>query len=226
MVIVYEKSYFIENQLKQCNSCEEILPLDKFGIKKRGFLGVKAVCKQCLNEIEKERLKSSEDARDVKKKLTYKWRIENKERWKEAHRLYRSKRKAYKRLLPNEITLKNLEEIKTKEYDQDTFEIDHFIPLSWGHGGTIAENLCVIPKSWNSSKSDMNPFDFMDTLKTNEKTYFIKIIKRIANQHKINIDELRQYVFWCEQNKRSIEQLMVADKSKKSFEIWKEVLDL
>lgn len=213
-------------QVKKCNCCNKILTLDNFGQKKRGYLGVKAQCKSCLSSLERKRRIEDPNYKERHKELTNQWRHENRERWREinlknteARRLQKARRYAYKLALPNSFTIEEFELIRTKEYSKETFEIDHFIPLAWGHGGTYVENLCVLPKLMNTRKKDNNPFEFRKTLTKDERLYFDKIIKRIANQYNISVRELRQYVYWCEQNKRTPEDIK-RDGNTNSFELW------
>lgn len=83
--------------------------------------------------------------------------------------------------------------------------MEHFIPVSWGQGGTYMGN--VYPVHWkiNRSKSDMNPFvwierddvkEFVDIEKWHQLIYYL------AEQNKLTISEFRDFVYWCENNKR------------------------
>ncbi|MFS1513417.1 hypothetical protein VQL36_13375 [Chengkuizengella sp. SCS-71B] len=88
------------------------------------------------------------------------------------------------------------------------FTVDHFIPASWGHGGLTIENVYPLDASLNSCKRDKNSFVWLEENreKINEEGWNA-LVSYIAGQNDLTVEELREFTFWCEANKRSIEQV-------------------
>ncbi|USK86183.1 hypothetical protein [Peribacillus asahii] len=83
--------------------------------------------------------------------------------------------------------------------------MEHFIPVSWGHGGTYVGN--VYPVHWkiNRSKSDTNPFVWIgrnDVKELVDMDKWHRLISYLAGQNHLSIDEFKDFVNWCENNKR------------------------
>lgn len=87
-----------------------------------------------------------------------------------------------------------------------TYEIslEHFIPQSIGHGGTMRGNVYPLSKSLNSSKGDTNPFIWAHNNRHHiEYDKFLQIVEYLAEQLSLSPEEFKDYVFWCFANPRT-----------------------
>jgi len=201
------------NLTKKCNMCLEHLPLSKFGRKTKGYLGVKARCKECLNMQQKKFYSESPEYRKYQNEYTNTWRNNNKERASEiamknkiARKNQKIRRRTLKSYLPNELTTENLANLL--DGISEGYHVDHFLPLSIGHGGTYLGNLIVIPSSWNVTKSAKNPFEWCEEkLTIDEKEGYIKKVTYLANLNGMSLSEFEKYTYWCFSNPRTIEDL-------------------
>ncbi|WP_162034927.1 hypothetical protein [Chengkuizengella sediminis] len=106
--------------------------------------------------------------------------------------------------------------------DSKNFTVDHFIPVSWGHGGLTIRNVYPLNASLNSCKRHKNPFvwfeenrDKIDEERWNELIFYIAV------QNDLMVEELREFTFWCEANKRSIKQVKADQRDSKERFGWK-----
>lgn len=144
---------------------------------------------------------------------------ESKAEWKRKNRdkvaKYDAKREAVKRNLPNE-SIENLSFEKCElTGDTSNVHIEHSVPLSWGHGGTTLENCYPLEGSLNSSKRDRNPFEWYEnTGKYSgvKPELWNAHIEERAKLNGITAQEYRDFVYWCEANKRTIEQIKADNK--------------
>jgi len=107
-------------------------------------------------------------------------------------------------------------------------QLEHFIPLSWGHGGTYKGNLYLLEKKLNVSKKDRNPFEWIKQKKIQNQIDLSKwnaLIQRLASENGLTVEQFEAFVYWCEKHKRDIHQLK-NDKHKTSLDIWKEKIAL
>lgn len=213
------KEFCIENNVKPCNMCGRYLPLDSFGKKKRGFLGVKGRCKDCLSTQQKSYYFSTPEYKEYHKNYTNKWRNDNRARWREinlknnaSRRGQKIRRRTMKALLPCEFTNNELEDLF--KGSSRRYEIDHFIPLSIGHGGTYKGNLMVIPKDWNTSKSNKNPFEWCkENLTREELDLYMGKVENLAKLNEMSLIEFEDYTNWCFKNPRTLTDLEVEIKT-------------
>lgn len=126
-----------------------------------------------------------------------------------------AKRRALKRALPvNNISTIYLSTCALTEATTN-LHLEHSIPLAWGHGGTTLENCYPLEGSLNQSKRDRNPFEWYENT---GKYYGVKpelwnaLIEELAKLHGITAQEYRDFVYWCEANKRTIEQVEADNK--------------
>lgn len=100
---------------------------------------------------------------------------------------------------------------------------EHFIPVSWGHGGTYEGNVYLLNESLNMSKRDKNPFEWIKDKKVRKKINirsWNKLIKYLAAKNKLTVEEFKKYIYWCENNKRDAVAVK-NDNGKTSLELWK-----
>lgn len=99
---------------------------------------------------------------------------------------------------------------------------DHFVPVSWGHGGTYIGNIIPLHRSINNSKRNHNPFKWIER---NDLPYEIDqekwktAIKYLANQNGLTTEEFEDYVNWCENNKRNSDQVKSSEYT--SIQLWR-----
>lgn len=192
---------------KRCNKCEVVKPLDAFRKSKDGIAGHIAVCLSCDREI----------------------RRSNRERYAESKRLGVIRRRARKKLLPSSLTrdqmtlIVDFSQRKCVLTGSSDVEIDHFIPLSWGHGGTFYGNLYLLDSSLNSSKQDKNPLTwYMDEFadRPDIASRWLSLLQWLADLNGLSLSELVSYVFWCDANRRNVDKI-IRDSPHTSLEIWK-----
>lgn len=106
---------------------------------------------------------------------------------------------------------------------KENVAMEHFIPLSWGHGGTYKGNLYLLIRSLNISKKSNNPFEWIKTTKYRDiinMSKWDKLISRLSAENNMTVSEFRDFVYWCEANKRT-EKERKSDK-RLSVDIWRE----
>jgi hypothetical protein len=156
-------------------------------------------------------------------------RLNNYKKWKKENPLkaqkndmnWRTKRK----LLPSILSYDELLELKNHQCvltgDTNDIALDHFIAVSTGHGGTYLGNIIPLKSILNSSKHNKNPFDWINTRPDIDINEFNNVVKYLANLNKLTPDEYKNFVYWCFDNPRTIEQIKL-DGDKTSLELWKE----
>jgi hypothetical protein len=141
-------------------------------------------------------------------------------------RSYIKKRKAMAKFLPAALTSVQLAALKKHAVcaltgSSEDVTLDHFIPLEWGHGGECLGNIYFVKQKLNASKSNMNPFKWINKISTKKHVNLLKwdqLIRQLSEQNGLGVKEFKRFVNWCERNKRSKEQLMVDNCS--SLELW------
>ncbi|MGM7720630.1 hypothetical protein [Metabacillus sp. Hm71] len=104
--------------------------------------------------------------------------------------------------------------------------VDHFIPIAWGHGGTYRGNLIVLDVEVNKSKGQHNPFEWIKKDINRNKIIlnkFNELVHKLADLNGLTVEEFEQYVYWCEENKRTAKQVKT-DGEKSSLDLWKDSL--
>ncbi|MGM7720626.1 hypothetical protein [Metabacillus sp. Hm71] len=160
--------------------------------------------------------------------LANEYRMENKEYYNE----FQKNRRLLFNSLPNTLTKDETKLIfdtfnnkcaLTNSIEEVT--IDHFIPVIWGHGGTYKGNVYPLTKSLNMSKGAANPFEWIKKEKIHNEIDFDswnKLIKYLATENDMSIEDFKNYTYWCENNKRSADEFLGQGKS--SAELYKETL--
>ncbi|GEK57177.1 hypothetical protein CHL76_02450 [Marinococcus halophilus] len=106
---------------------------------------------------------------------------------------------------------------------QGNSHCEHFIPLSWGHGGTSAANCYPLRSDLNISKGNRNPFEWFQAFKDRyglSQDRFDELVLYLAMRNDMTPEEFEKYVYWCERNKRTPEEC--AEDTRPSSEIFKE----
>jgi hypothetical protein len=139
-------------------------------------------------------------------------------------------RKAFETALPNTLGKDGwkciLKEFNNKcalsNLDSDvTFE--HFIPISTGHGGTYEGNIIPLNRSLNFSKNNRNPFYWFS--KNDFPVGFSieawdGLIQLLAKKNKLTTNEYVEFINWCFENPRTLEQIKL-DGDNTSLQLWK-----
>lgn len=123
-----------------------------------------------------------------------------------------ARRRAKEKYLPATLTSALWNEILNNTFEgacsltsrTDDIHIEHFIPISWGHGGTTPENCYPLCGELNLSKQNKNPFEWIKDYSEYQER-FNKLVKHLAEKNNMNEQEFKDYVYWCESNKVNIE---------------------
>jgi hypothetical protein len=141
----------------------------------------------------------------------------------------RNKRRAIEKSLPSDFNGKQWLEIlqrfdgKCAISDSKDIVVEHVIPLAWGHMGTHINNCVPMDASLNSSKMTKNIFAWVKEPEVQERVdmnKFEELIEYLAVMNDLTTQEYREFVYWCEANKRTIDE--AAADPRLSVEIWKE----
>ncbi|WPS85430.1 hypothetical protein SMD22_02020 (plasmid) [Brevibacillus halotolerans] len=99
--------------------------------------------------------------------------------------------------------------------------VDHFIPLSIGHGGTYLGNIFPLNFDFNEWKDTENPFEWKRSLKRLKyRQRFNQLVDYLARQNELTRSDFVDYVYWCFNNPRS-KAFIAADGEVSSIELWK-----
>lgn len=190
--------------IKSCSKCGKYKELDCFNKNNRN--GVWEYQKQCTECYEA-------------------YRILN----RGMIRLYHVKESSMYMNLPIDITEKKLDQIYNRFKGKCALSasvntvFEHFIPVSWGHGGTYTGNVYLLQDTLNLSKGNLNPFEWIrrnDVKKKINMKKWYSLIKYLATKNKLTTKEFKEYVYWCEKNKRTAEEVK-RDGNISSLELWK-----
>ncbi|SFX47676.1 hypothetical protein SAMN04487866_10915 [Thermoactinomyces sp. DSM 45891] len=96
---------------------------------------------------------------------------------------------------------------------------DHFIALSTGHGGTYRGNMIPLYSSLNTSKSDINPFEWARNRDDIDPNKWGEVVSMLAARNGLTTNEFRDFVYWCYGNRRSISE--VKRDPTPSIELWR-----
>lgn len=198
---------------------------------------------KCLDAAKKWTKNNSEQI----KKQKAKWYEENKEEFTAYRKAYyeENKEKEFERMryhtkkwrtnqysLPFILTIEEEQEIIDLYQNscsltrmKENAAMEHFIPLSWGHGGTYKGNLYLLNGTLNLSKKNKNPFKWIETNNYQDiidMSEWDKLIQRLATENNMTVAEFREFVYWCEANKRT-EKERKSD-TRLSAGIWRESL--
>jgi hypothetical protein len=132
-----------------------------------------------------------------------KYVAENLVKWRE----YELRKRTIKASLPHEVSTQEVISIYGNAClltGSTDIQVDHFIPISWGHGGTYIGNVYPLDSLINNTKKARNPLDFFSELvdegKISEEK-FNSLVSHLAEQNNMSLEEFIDYVYWCEENK-------------------------
>lgn len=222
---------------KACTKCRTTKPLVEFDTDRTGLGGRRSSCKICDSLSKTNRVRRPRDETDKQKSRVYyeenrerilttskrryrlnpehckavirEWRLNNPEKFNANQQ----RRRARVRELPS--TLSNAEWRSVLDRfggvcaltGRADVSMDHFIPISIGHGGTVLGNVYPLDRSLNSSKNAKNPFQWvrepeMQLLIAPER--WDNLVRYLASQNDMEPTEFVEYVNWCFEHSRKV----------------------
>jgi hypothetical protein len=148
---------------------------------------------------------------DYVKELSRNWRKNN----PEASRLIVQRRLARKRILPDDLTVTQVKNIidhfgGCALTESDEYHLDHVIPLSTGHGGTVYGNIIPLRPDLNHTKSDGNIFEWFEANRQRfnlSESKFKEAVNWLAETNSVSVEEYKDHVYWCHDNRHCINDL-------------------
>ncbi len=104
-----------------------------------------------------------------------------------------------------------------------TVHLDHFIAKHTGHVGRIIGNTYPLYYKLNLSKSNKNPFEWInekDINRTINADKWDQLINYFAQCYGLTLTEYKKFVYWCYDNPRKIEDIE-KDGNCTSLELWR-----
>jgi hypothetical protein len=215
---------------RECTVCREVREMEYY-IKNSGK------CRECrTNWARNKRLVSyeigascpwsSKKERAARESLRKrKWQRDNIDRVRETNRVSDHVRRARQALLTDDFTIDDAEEISAHFKGcaitgrENDVHLDHFIPLSTGHGGSYKGNMLPMFANLNVSKKGSNPFEWVKNRDDIDLERWERAIEFLAEQNGLTSEEFESFVHWCFENKRDIGEIEADNRS--SLEIWK-----
>jgi hypothetical protein len=167
---------------------------------------------------------------------------ENPNYFSESNKLYRKNhpdqikakglnRRAHENALPFTLTAEDILSLHNKNGVKEcaltgltgVINVCHFIPLKWGHGGSYKGNIFLGLEKLNLEMRTRNPFEWFNDKANAKKLDMDKInalISRLASENNLSINEFREFIYWCEQHKRTLEEVRLDPRP--SINIWRE----
>lgn len=220
-------------QSKVCTKCGEDKPFSEYYKHKEGKYGLRSSCKQCIADYGKKYYESNKEeclkrGREWAKRnptkisaIQERYKEKNPERY--ANRWI--KRRTIKRKLKYDFSpiiskrIRRITQNKCAITGDDDTHLDHFIPMSTGHGGTYEGNLILLSKELNLSKGTRNPFIWAkDYLTEEQQKNFTKVVEYLAELNGLTVEEYREFVFWCFENPRDVDE--ITEDNRDSLSIW------
>lgn len=213
------ESFYLDLIYKECVSCG-YRKLSEFAVK-GGYWNLERECTTCRNT----RLRAwTEKHQSLNKVRVREWRRSNPEMQKEAVK----RRRLLEEGLPTDEDIdKYIEELdgKCSLTGSEDRHIEHFVPVSWGHYGTVKGNLYLLKPLLNFSKGAQNPFEWFKYAETEfglDRNKFNGLVAKLAELNGLTTEQFRSFVYWCDANRRTPEEAAADRRS--SVEIWKEAI--
>lgn len=217
---------------KECTDCRNVKYINHFTERKHGFGGTFSKCRECEARYKQN---YRENNRTKINKYQRNWHKENRGtsigyalRWGERNpdkvSLYVRRRRAREMSLPDTLTRKQQADIykhfkegcALRGHTTDV-QLDHVIPLASGHGGTTYGNMIPLSYDLNASKKDRCIFDWFADNRDRfglEQRKFDDLIEYLAGINDMTVEEYEEYVRWCHDNPRSINEINAKEESK------------
>lgn len=212
------KNNFIERKEKQCKDCKTIKAIDEFPISKTCNDGHMNSCKVCHNKYNKQWRKNNQEHHNKYNKQWHKNNEQYPKNWRESNKekitTYRQKRRAKEKALLDNLTSYQWQQtLRHFDYkcpltDDTNIHLEHFIPVSLLHSGTVKGNCYPISASLNCSKSNSNPFLWiLNQPKDIQEKFYNELVPYLANLNNMSVAEFKAFTFWCFDNPRTIEEV-------------------
>lgn len=169
----FEESYKgLPKGTRKCRECSEvktILEFTRIDTYSNGFF---TKCYECENSYRRDLKESRSEA--------------DKRHHKARQALITSRYRARKTKLPDTLTEFQVSEIldrfsnKCSVCESEYQHLDHFIPVSSGYGGTTLENIVPMCGRCNMSKGAKNPFEWAETLPTEDRERFDSLVEYLS----------------------------------------------
>ena len=208
----YKTIYYVDSGgsiiAKQCRKCGEVKKMEGFPRDKSKLGGRRSECRECMNERDRQ------------------FRVDNRERLNEYHRqhyadnrdqyyLRGERRRARLRKIPDTLTSEQRDLIIARfdggcalTGDKADVHLDHVIPITIGHGGTIFENIIPLRADLNLSKGTGNIFDWFESNRQRlklDRMKFNALIEYLADINGMTTKEYENYVRECHENPRQLD---------------------
>jgi DNA-directed RNA polymerase subunit RPC12/RpoP len=183
-----------------CSDCGKEVSIGSFHKHRSRPLGITERCPECAYKLRERQRRDNPD------KVVF----------------HNNKRRMMQNSLPFLITFDSFKKIFTDTCfitGEKGVHVDHFIPVSWGHGGTYIGNLALIPKKLNLNKKDKNPFVWFKGNINSSRVRFNKLVSDLSKQNRLTPQEFESFVNWCDDNRRTVEE--VRQDTRPSIEIWR-----
>lgn len=194
---------------KACVECGEGKGINDFYTEFDRCYGKSFRCKDCDNKRIAPYVKAwVMDNKEKHAVYVKKWQIRNPDRMKEAN----LRRRARVESLPNDFDIR----VMRKNFGNacaltgvEDVHMDHFIPISWGHGGTTNGNIYPLSSELNLSKHNRNPFEWFESVKDErglDESKFNELVAKLAELNKMSVEEFTEYVYWCDSDRVNINE--------------------
>lgn len=221
----YKQQYYIKNKEKINKQTKDYYENNKDELNEH-YKKYREEHKDKISEYKKNYAKENKDKiREYKKQhyeankdkineINRKYKVEN----PEVTALLNEKRRTLKMLLPVTLSSDMIPNMYSEQYGEciltrvtEGLDLEHFIPLSIGHGGTTYENCYYMEHSLNMSKNNRNPFEWVNTQPDEIQERFHSIlVPMLAERNEMTVEEFTDYVNWCFENPRTLEELKEA----------------
>lgn len=189
---------------KKCGKCSEWVSINEYYRQSESLYGIIGTCRRCELERKEPIVRRwRSDNPDKVSLYVRSWQDRNPDAVKEAA----TRRRARLVGLPSDFdigTMRNLFGSNCALTGGTETHLDHFIPLSWGHGGSTNGNVYPLESVLNISKNDRNPFEWFEEVKEERglgEEKFNNLVEKLAGINGMSVARFKEYVYWCEYNK-------------------------
>lgn len=214
---------------RQCTKCGELKAIDGFEKKHNEYGGFRSQCRICRNiarniygksergQETRRAYLNSERGRKAKREGNKRYNAKYPEKRRESEQRRRHTRKAKLKNVTSDIDVMVYNRIKSLQFNRclltgesENLHFEHFIPISVGGGNTF-DNCYFMDGYLNSIKSDHNPFEWIKTQPDEYQDRFHSVlVPMLAARNDMTVEEFTEYVYWCFENPRTIEDLQQA----------------
>lgn len=230
-----------EVDAKACTKCCEVKALMEFYVSNNGKGGRTSKCVTCLcNESAQWRKDNPQKHARIQRDYYHRnprcqkrYNALYRHRYPDKRKAYDANRFAVKKGLPAQQCITKLLGACALTQSKTGITLEHWIPISIGHGGTVLGNVYSMVGYLNCSKQKTNPFEWFEANRQRfelDESRFDMLVWRLATENGLTAEEFRRFTYWCFDNPRTNKQIM-ADNirfgyKKPSIELWREKVGL